>query len=82
MRRLGRIRTWSTWIARIAAVSCYVVVFFIFFQSFLWVNALIVLLGVVSGFRSQASSVDSQIKMLESFRAKYGLRSEHETPVF
>jgi hypothetical protein len=76
MRRLARIRSWSTWIARIAMASSCVVVFLILFQSFLWLNALIVLLGVVSHTRWQATSVDSQIKMLEGLRAKHGLRDE------
>ena len=75
LRRLSIIRAWNTWIAWIATGGC-VGVFFSYSQGW-W----IVLLMVAVLAWQLASSADSQIKMLESFRARHGLRSEPKTPV-
>ena len=74
LRRLARIRVWCTWVARIAT-GCCIWVFFSYSQGW-W----IVLLQVAVLSWILASNADSNIKMLESVRAKYGLRGELETP--
>ena len=74
LRRLAIIRAWLTWVARIAT-GCCIWVFFSYSQGW-W----IVLLMVAVLAWIVASGADSNIKMLENLRAKYGLRVEHETP--
>ena len=76
--RVAKLRTLAVSLAAVATVCAFVVVFnptlspslispstFVFAAVMLWIPAW---------------GADSSLKMLESFRGKYGLRVEHETP--
>ncbi len=75
MRQLATIRTCCRWVACIATGCCVGVLFSSSQPGWFMVLVMVAFLAW-----TQASSADSQIKILESLRAKYGLRSEHQPP--